>query len=526
LRSRWQRLRYWKEKVSAVENLFRMLPPPQTAPLHPVFTGNRVFPVLLAWLLVASIVAMAVPAHTAADKRSKASPPSSIKPKGGIDTGKTTQQSATRSTPVKPTTLQESADTAFKHPLLNEPLLWVERNDKEETDPAFLARIMDEARSGNPLAVASLGLLFEKLGDFDRAREWYSRAMDSGHVGATERLAWMHWMGRGSPRNPLEATALANRAAPRGAAWAQYILGLAYLRGDGRPADPTKARYWLGEAMQREHRMAAAELGALYRAGIGGPVDRPGARRAFELGAELGLPEALWGLYQMAREDGNEAEAGKALTRAAELGHPLAQLDLGCALAVAPDGVKDMTLAYQWLERAANQEVGLAQALLAGLLETGSGTMQNESAAEKWRTRSMRTLRFDAAGLCDVGSCYLEARVVSKDLKRAFGYFLRAAELGSPIAQNNVGYWLSVGIETRRDPIEGYKWLWLAARQDEPRATANLQAAIAQLTPTELAEGTRRAMDFVPAKPITASRVAGWLGRVVSRLLSVVTNIP
>jgi TPR repeat protein len=79
-----------------------------------------------------------------------------------------------------------------QYPFLQEELLWVQRTESAESDIDFLARVMNLARDGELKAMASLGLVFEKQGDFVRAREWFTRAMTGGHAGAMERLAWMH----------------------------------------------------------------------------------------------------------------------------------------------------------------------------------------------------------------------------------------------------------------------------------------------------------------------------------------------
>ncbi|MCB9990250.1 MAG: sel1 repeat family protein [Rhodospirillales bacterium] len=69
---------------------------------------------------------------------------------------------------------------------------------------------------------------------------------------------------------------------------------------------------------------------------------------------------------------------------------------------------------------------------------------------------------------------YDEARGVEKDPKRAFEWYLRAAELGHAYSQNYVGVAYKEGLVVRRDYRKAFSYISKAAEQGEAHAQRNL----------------------------------------------------
>lgn len=130
------------------------------------------------------------------------------------------------------------------------------------------------------------------------------------------------------------------------------------------------------------------------------------------------------------------------------------------------DGVaQDYAQAAEWFARAAEQNHALAQFCLANMCELGRGVPRDETKALTWLTR--------------------------------------AAKLGHPGAQYKLGVQQHVTCrtgatnETAERRIEAFKWVRLAAAQGYRGAQTACEFVALGMTHEEVAEGERRAADFV-----------------------------
>jgi hypothetical protein len=83
--------------------------------------------------------------------------------------------------------------------------------------------------------------------------------------------------GEGVPQDDGQAAMWYRKAAERGHADAQFLLGALYEEGRGIPRDDAQAVYWYGKAAEQGHSYAPSALGALIEQGRGIRLDRRGA---------------------------------------------------------------------------------------------------------------------------------------------------------------------------------------------------------------------------------------------------------
>lgn len=127
--------------------------------------------------------------------------------------------------------------------------------------------------------------LFDKVG----AVEQYQAAAESGDVEAQISLYEAYGDGRGAPQDREKAFAWAMKAAQQGSAFAEAIVGEAYLNGYAPVAQDFKqARAWLERGAAHGHWAAAWMLSDIYKSGLGVPADKKKAQAWVAKCAALG----------------------------------------------------------------------------------------------------------------------------------------------------------------------------------------------------------------------------------------------
>ena len=93
------------------------------------------------------------------------------------------------------------------------------------------------------------GLSAFESGSFARARDVWEALAKAGDARAQAGLGYMHYTGRGVPRDAARAAELFERAANQGEPTAQLFLATMHFRGDGVPGNLPLALMWLELAM-------------------------------------------------------------------------------------------------------------------------------------------------------------------------------------------------------------------------------------------------------------------------------------
>jgi len=92
---------------------------------------------------------------------------------------------------------------------------------------------------------------------------------------------------------------------------------------------------------------------------------------------------------------------------------------------------------FEWIQKAANQEVIAAQRRLGWLYDTGSGVQQDDTNAVKWYRKAAD--KGDAESQFNLGIAYKLGNGISKDNDKALEWYTKAADQEYSFAQNALG---------------------------------------------------------------------------------------
>lgn len=159
---------------------------------------------------------------------------------------------------------------------------------------------------------------------------------------------------------------------------------------------------------------------------------------------------------------------------------------------------KDPAEAVKLFQVAAGQGNSAAQAYLAAAYRTGVGIEKNPAESVRWFRAAAE--QGDARSQGVLASLYGTGEGVPKNLPEAAKWYQLAAEQGLVRAQANLGAMYYLGQGVPQDPVTAYKWLHLAAQKGDPDAKKNRGLAANRLTAAQMAEGRKRAAEFVPTK--------------------------
>lgn len=181
-------------------------------------------------------------------------------------------------------------------------------------------------------------------------------------------------------------------------------------------------------------------------------------------------------------------EAAECFTKAANLGHPGAQLQLGFLYATGQGVPEDFAQAMAWLQKAHAQKQPHAACRIASLYRDGKGVDQDLKEAARW-------YQIEADGDCALAQANLGRILESQNQhEAAIKYMRRAAENGEVATQAHLAEVFSEGLMVPRDYVEACQWQILVARNPRNRlAQADLRRLKAKLNAEQIEEAQRRA---------------------------------
>jgi hypothetical protein len=243
---------------------------------------------------------------------------------------------------------------------------------------------------------------------------------------------------------------------------ALYDLGKAHYQGRGVSKDDTKALEYFKMAAEQGNAEAANAIGSFYLLGLTVPKDDHQAAEWFRKGTENGSALAkmnLARLYVEERGGLTGKEKGLALMQeAAAMNLPDAHAYLADYYYFGIDGFleADRTKAFPHADAAAKGGIATAMNMLGLMKQFGTGTSLDLAEAEKW--------------------------------------FRKAAFMGNPKAQTNIGFLLEPEGEDKKKRIEGTAWLIIATANGEPFATRRIEELEQGMAPKEF-EAARKMAD-------------------------------
>ena len=369
----------------------------------------------------------------------------------------------------------------------------------EERPPDFeraYALFLEEARSGNALAMHDLGRMFlDGLApggeiDVEQAQAWYAKALAAFLAVEEEkpgryteyRIGKLYAAGLGADQDYSAAADWFAMAAEQGHKYAQYSLAGLYSRGQGVEQDDEEAHRLYAASAEQDFPYAAFELGKQFRDGVGCKADAGSA--------ELWLANAYEGFRALEKQShddklqyrigwmhlrgvgaGQDEQAARTwFERAARLGNPHAQYQLAKLILADPAATSEQVAeALSWLTKAAEAGQDCAQYALGKLYRDGrgdgdGGPMEKDvGQAVAWFTKAAEQDNSYAAFA--LGKLYLEGTELPKDIPAALRWLRRAADLGNQFAQYRLGKLLLMGEDVPKDVAAAIRWLTASAEQ-------------------------------------------------------------
>jgi TPR repeat protein len=211
------------------------------------------------------------------------------------------------------------------------------------------------------------------------------------------------------------------------------------------------------------------ELGSIFLEGVLVARDTREAMKWFTKATEQGLPEAILNLAKMyagilAAEFLDYEKAAALYEILAESGDAMGQYNLALYMITGQGVPMDRVKAFEWLNKAADQDLIFAKFQLGLCYFRGLGTSKDFSKYEKYMTEAAE------AGIpiaqYHLGSYYLLGQFTPINNPLAFKWISRAAESGFDEALQDLGGMYLTGDAGVRDVDKGLKLMKRAADQN------------------------------------------------------------
>jgi len=255
-----------------------------------------------------------------------------------------------------------------------------------------------------------------------------------------------------------------SKAAERGHAGAQFLLGIEYKYGHDLPKSELEAAKWFLKAAEQGVAQAQVSLSFMYYGGEGVPKNEDEAlkwgRKAAAQGNRNGFFSGISNVFHKDVEI--SAETVQRYQRLADLGDAAGQVSLGNLYAKGDGVMKDEVEAVKWYRKAAEQGRLNAQFYLGQMYDNGQGVPEDDAMAVKWYRKAAE----QGAGWAQyhLGLMFKDGHGVLKDDTEAVKWFRKAATgqlEHSPItfAQVELGRMYANGQGVLKDDAEALKWL-------------------------------------------------------------------
>lgn len=181
-------------------------------------------------------------------------------------------------------------------------------------------------------------------------------------------------------------------------------------------------------------------------------------------------------------------ESAKWFTKAAEAGNAVAQYNLGNMHADGMGGLqKDYAEAVKWYQKSADQGYGFAQNNVGIAYKNGQGVAQDYVEAVKWFTKAAE--QNIAVAQNTLGAIYATGvEGIPQDYTKAVQWYQKAAENNDANGQLNLGSMYTSGNGVKKDVVQAYLWISLAAAQNKKSAAERLADLQQIMTPEQITE--------------------------------------
>jgi uncharacterized protein len=214
------------------------------------------------------------------------------------------------------------------------------------------------------------------------------------------------------------------------------------------------------------------------------------------LAQDASVNEQLYRAFDAGKR-GDHAMAMNILRPLAEGGNALAQYTIGGMYEDGHGVTKSATEALRWYQRAAGQNLSLAQSSIGNLNYTGApGIPKNPAEAVKWWR--LAAVQGDTDAQVNLANALAAGEGVARDDAEAVKWYRLAANKKDPTALYNLGVHYATGRGVPGDGLEAHKWWSLAAAagdKDAPKMLAQLEP---QMTQMQIFQAKLRAQQWKP----------------------------
>ena len=315
-----------------------------------------------------------------------------------------------------------------------------------------------------------------KAKEYKEAFSKYSRAAQRGHAGAQNMVGFMLQNGRGTEKDLKAGFVWYEKAAMQGESTAQYNLGWCYESGSGVEKSYAKAVEWYSKSAAQGDTDAQHKLGVFYRNGYGVAQNYAKAVEWYARAAQKGNSDSQTNLGYMYMNGYGVAQdyvkAAEWYTKAAQQGNPAAQATLGYMFLNGRGVAKDARTSFMWYEKAAVQGHSDAQYSLGWCYENGIGVEKSYARAFEWYSKGAE--QGDVDSQSKLGAFYRNGYGVAQDYAKAAEWYVKAAQKGKADAQNGLGLLFLSGQGVAKDLRTAFMWFEKAAVQNHASAMHNL----------------------------------------------------
>ncbi|MGB0587391.1 MAG: tetratricopeptide repeat protein [Limisphaerales bacterium] len=312
---------------------------------------------------------------------------------------------------------------------------------------------------------------------------------EAGKAAAQYRLSWLLEYGTGTSVDLKAAFQAAQQSAAAGYGLGQAHLGEMYRFGAGTEPDEEKSNAAFTQAAKSLPALVAEgnteamrALSMLHYRGWGGlKQDHAKAlalnQQAAEAGDAIGSVEEadqLWDGKGTHRQRSKATRLYRAalpkLMTQAEQGDRRAQLIVGNLLATErPTGKRDFEESIKWHQPGADAGYAALQFLIGARYQKGNGKAQNDPEAMKWYELS--AAQGNPGAINNVGWMHGNGRAGAGEAndEKASEMYLKAAERGNSVSQNNIAMRLFSGDGVEEDKEKAFYWHKRSAENDNGR---------------------------------------------------------
>jgi uncharacterized protein len=191
------------------------------------------------------------------------------------------------------------------------------------------------------------------------------------------------------------------------------------------------------------------------------------------------------------------AAALKVFRPLANQGNPVAQSYVGFLYETGKGVPQDHGEAIRWYRLAAEQGNTTAQYNLGGMYENSQGIRQDDAEAIRWYRKAAEQGYSDAQ--LKLGNRYFGGQGVPQNYKEAAKWVRLAADRGNPEAQLLLGLiYEDGGRGLTQDRVQAHVWYNLAGASGNFEGVKNRDLIAQELTPVQLAEAQRLALEWKP----------------------------